>query len=769
MRRSVLPLTFLLIATLALLTDRAPTKAAKPDKDASSSPAGKYATRERALWTSSKVVGSPDPPAKYTLQVAFPNLKFDEPLSMSLIPGTNRIAVAERYGKIFTFPNDRETKEKTLLIDFERTVFGVVFHPDFQQTGSFYVSSLTGSRDQPSEDGSLLSEHRVLVQSDWKADPASELQLLRWPIGGHNGGCLRFGPDGYLYLATGDASGIADQRQTGQDVSDLVGAILRIDVNKPSGGRGYGIPADNPFVGVKGARDEIFSYGHRQVWKFSFDRETGLMWGGEVGQDLWEMIYLIEKGGNYGWSVREGSHPFRPERPKGPSPFIDPIVEHPHSDFRSITAGYVYHGKRLPELRGHLIYGDYDTGKIWTLKWDADNKELLAHHELCDEQIRLIEFCQTPDGEVLLLDFAGGQIHELVPAPPQAKDTPPFPTRLSETGLFTSTMKYAPAKGLIPYDVVAPLWSDHAVKDRFLAIPGESQVEFETVVYPQPAPGSHPGWRFPDGTVLVKTFSLEMETGNPDSLKRLETRLLHYEKMPGKDDEYGAQVWHGYTYVWNDEQTEAFLLDAKGANQTFEIKDASAPGGTRQQTWHFPSRAECTLCHTMSAKYVLGVATNQMNRSFNYGGDIGERNQIEMLNELGVFSAAIPAQAEKLDRLADYHNADAPLADRARSYMHANCSHCHRKWGGGNAEFQLLVTLPLDETGTVNVRPGHGGFKLDAPRLLVPGQPDQSMILHRMELLGLGRMPHVASSIRDEHAIQLMRDWIASMKAGTGK
>lgn len=745
------------IATAICITAlHAPLKAA--------SPADAYGSADRVLWTTSKVIGTPEPPAEYTLNVAFPNLKFDQPLSMALIPGTNRIAIAERYGKVFTFPNDRNTSEKKLLIDFGRTVFGIVFHPDFAANGKFYATSLVGSRDQPSEDGSLLSELRVTDRDNWQADLSTELTLLRWPIGGHNGGCLRFGPDGYLYLATGDASGIADQRQTGQDVSDLVGSILRIDVDNPSGGRGYGIPGDNPFVGVKGARDEIFSYGHRQVWKFSFDSKTGLMWGGEVGQDLWEMIYIIEKGGNYGWSVREGSHPFRPERPKGPSDFIDPIVEHPHSDFRSITAGYVYHGERLPKLDGHLIYGDYDTGKIWSLKWSPRENTLLAHQELCDEQIRLIEFCQTPDGEVLLLDFAGGQLHELVPTPPVTNDAPPFPKKLSETGLFASTVDHTPANGVIPYDVVAPLWSDHAVKDRFLAVPPNGQIEFETVVYPQPAPGSRPGWRFPDGTVLVKTFSLEMEAGNPASRRRLETRLLHYEKMPGKDDEYGAQVWHGYTYVWNDEQTDAVLLESKGADRTFRVKDASAPGGVREQTWHFPSRAECTLCHTMAAKYVLGVSTNQMNRSFDYGDGIGERNQIEHFNEMGLFTEAIPKPAKQLDRLADYHDAQTPLADRARSYLHANCSHCHRKWGGGNAEFQLLETLPLAETGTVDVRPGHGGFKLDDPKLLVPGNPDRSMILHRMKRTGLGRMPHIASRVRDEQAIKLIEDWLESLK-----
>ena len=206
---------------------------------------------------------------------------------------------------------------------------------------------------------------------------------------------------------------------------------------------------------------------------------------------------------------------------RGPGPFIEPIVEHPHHDFRSITGGFVYHGSRLPELRGRYIYGGYDTGRIWGFKYlrrPAPRGKTTDHYELAKTQIRLVAFAQDPSGEMIMLDFAGGQLHQLVKAPPvtQAK---PFPRKLSETGLFNSTPQHRPAPGLIPYSVNAPLWSDHAKKDRFIAIPGNAQIEFDTVTYPQPPPGAPPGWRFPDGTVLVKTFSLEMEVGNPKTAR----------------------------------------------------------------------------------------------------------------------------------------------------------------------------------------------------------------------------------------------------------
>lgn len=715
--------------------------------------------QERTPWTSSRVNGTPEPPSPYQTEVAFAGVKFDEPLCLIRLPKSRTLAISERQGKVYFFDPADPVNSKHLVLDTGRANLGLAFHPKFAENGEFFVTTLQQFTDEP---GLIrVSRYKLSQQNPPKADAASEEPIIQWRANGHRGGCLEFGPDGYLYIAVGDGSGIADERVTGQDITDLYASLLRIDVNGRQGELPYRIPEDNPFVGQKvngeDARGEVWAYGLRQAWKFSFDSQTNELWTGDVGQDLWESVHLIRKGGNYGWSVKEGSHPFRPQRPLGPTPIIPPIVEHPHVDYRSITGGYVYHGDRLKELQGAYIYGDYDTGKVAALRYE--NGQVTDHRELADTQLRIVDFGQDADGELYLVDHIGGQLHRLVPTPPQPANAPRFPHKLSETGLFASTKDHIPAPGVIPYSVNAALWSDGAEKLRLLAVPGDAQIEFETVTYPQPAPGSLPGWRFPHGTVLVKTFSLEMEEGNPASTRRLETRLLHHERIPGSD-EVGAQMWHGYTYVWNEAQTDAVLLDKNGRDEMYTIRQKD--GTERKQAWHFPSRAECTLCHTMSAKYVLGVTTQQMNRDHDYGGVIA--NQIATLNHIGMFTRPVEKSPEELAKLADYHDEQAALDDRARAYLHANCAHCHRKWGGGNAEFQLLSSLPLAETGTIGTLPGQGTFELNDPRIVVPGHPERSLVFFRMQKLGLGRMPHIASTVIDEEGTALIKAWLEKME-----
>ncbi|MBL8794577.1 MAG: PQQ-dependent sugar dehydrogenase [Planctomycetia bacterium] len=711
---------------------------------------------QRVPWTTSKVKGSPEPPPPFRTEPAFPKLKFYEPLEAVAAPGSDLILVLERKGKIHSFINDPNTDKTQLVGDLSRTCYGLVCHPQFAKNGYLFVTSVNNP-DKAEPKGTRVSRFEVKAG---KLDPKSEKVIIEWPSGGHNGGCLRFGPDGYLYICTGDGSGIADELQTGQDVSDLLASLLRIDVDKPDEGKSYGIPKDNPFVKTPGARPELYAYGLRQAWKYSFDRKTGDLWAGEVGQDLWEMVYRIEKGGNYGWSIMEGDHPFRPERKKGPTPILKPIVEHPHTDFRSITGGFIYHGNRLKELTGAYIYGDFDTGRVWAFRYDGKTGKVSDHRELAQTTLRLVGFCEDQKDEVYLIDFMGGQLHRLVPNPVTTTG-PAFPRKLSETGLFASTKDLKPAPGLIPYSVNAQLWSDGAIKERYLALPGNSTIDFDTITYPQPAPGAPPGWQFPDGTVMVKTFFLELEKGNPKSRRRLETRLLHYQKLAGTQ-EFGEDYWRGYTYVWNDDQTDADLLDAKGLDREFTIKDAAAPGGTRKQVWHFPSRNECIGCHTQPAKFTLGVNTRQMNKDHDYGGVVD--NQLRTLEHLGVFSKPLPAPPEKLPRL---HNDEDPKVDldlRARAYLHANCAHCHMKWGGGNAEFQLLATLPLKDLGIVGTRPNHGSFDVKDASVLTPGSPERSLIYQRMARRGLGQMPHIASNVVDQHGVQLIHNWIKQLK-----
>jgi uncharacterized repeat protein (TIGR03806 family) len=736
--------TSLLAGGAELLTPATVAKPAEPVRK----PTG---IEKRELWTTSKVKGSPEPPDPFIMVKTYPKLAFNEPLELVAVPGKKQWVIAERPGTVYVFDMDPAKAEKKLVLDIGRGIYGVVLHPKFQDNGYLYVSSITAS-EKP--DGTRVSRYTV-DRATMTADPKSEKVIFIWPSGGHNGGCMRFGPDGYFYLSTGDGSGIADSLETGQNLGTVLGKILRIDVDREEGGKAYAIPKDNPFVNTKGARPEIYAYGIRQCWKISFDSATGDLWAGEVGQDLWEMVYRIEKGGNYGWSVTEGSHPFRPERKKGPTPILKPVMEHNHTEARSITGGYIYHGKKHPALKGAYIYGDFDTGRTWMLKYDAKASRVTEHKELAKTNLRIVAWAQDHDGEVYALNFIDGGIYQFAPPPPAPKGQGEFPRKLSETGLFSDTAALTPEKGLIPYSVNAELWSDGATKERFIAIPGEGKIEYETMTYPQPAPGSVPGWRFPNGTVLVKTFFLETEPGKK---RRLETRLL-VASVLGGTEEYGDQVWNGYTYIWNDEGTDAELADKKGVDREYTVKTAA---GERMQKWHFPSRAECNMCHTVTAKYALGVNTAQMNRDHDYGGVVA--NQLATLDHIGLFTKKLPAAPEKLAKLVDYKDKNASIDERARAYLHANCSHCHRKWGGGNAEFQLLATLLVKELGVIDTKPGQGLFDLKDPRILVPGDPKRSMIYHRMTLTGLGRMPHIASNVVDDEAVKLVHDWITRMK-----
>lgn len=724
---------------------------------------------KRVPWTTSNVKGSPEPPPPYRTEPAFPKLKFDEPLDLTYAPGTDRLFVAERYGKIWSFVNKKDVAKANLALHLEGksvdgkprkvVIYAFAIHPKFKENGYIFVTSIPDSEKEGIPNGSRVSRFTVKGEPP-VVDRASEKVIFEWPNGGHNGGCLKFGPDGMLYIVTGDGSGIADQMDIGQDLRSIHAKLLRIDVDNPVPGSAYRIPNDNPFVETKGARPEVYAYGLRQLWRFSFDRKTGDLWGGEVGQDLWEMIYKVQKGGNYGWSVQEGTHPFRPERKKGPTPILKPVVEHSHTDFRSITGGFVYRGKRLPELQGYYIYGDFDTGRIWQ-HLDLSMRpqfDAALHGEIARTTYRIVSWGEDADGEIYFLDFTGGQIHQLVKAP-AAKPQAAFPRKLSETGVFASTKDHKVAPGVIPYSVNAQLWGDHAVKDRFLAIPGDGQIGFDDITYPQPSPGAPPGWRFPDGTVLVKTFSMDMERGNPLTRKRLETRLLHFQQFPGTQ-EYGDQYWRGYTYVWNDEQTDAELLEEKGADRPLKIKVGNK---VVEQNYRFPSRAECTLCHTNAAKFALGVNTLQMNRDHDYGGVIA--NQLATLEHIGLFTKKLPAAPAKLPKLADFNDASHPVDVRARSYLHSNCAHCHMKWGGGNAEFNLLATLKLGDMGIANVPAAHGTFDVKGAKLLVPGHPEQSIVYQRMTMTGLGRMPHIGSRVVDEQAVRLLGDWIKQMPA----
>jgi hypothetical protein len=261
-------------------------------------------TKARTLWTTSHVTGIPEEPLPYRTERVFPNLKFNSPVDFCTAPGSDRLFVVELGGKIVSFPIRTNCETADLFLDLSNGIkgfsaaFGITFDPQYEANHFVYVAYLLQS-GKP--DGSHVSRFTVSQDNPPRVDPATETVLITWPAGGHNGECIKFGPDGYLYISTGDgaAPDPPDGLHTGQDISDLLASILRIDVNHPAGGKAYGVPPDNPFVNLAGARPEVWAYGLRNPFKMSFDQKTGNLWVGDVGYNKWEMIHLVKAGGNY--------------------------------------------------------------------------------------------------------------------------------------------------------------------------------------------------------------------------------------------------------------------------------------------------------------------------------------------------------------------------------------------------------------------------------------------------------------------------------------
>ncbi|MGD9855018.1 MAG: PQQ-dependent sugar dehydrogenase [Planctomycetaceae bacterium] len=704
-----------------------------------------FGLEKREPWTTSRVVGTPEPPPPYTVARIYPQLTFKNPVFIAQEPGTNRILVGELDGKIVAFPKDNATPEAVqVFLETKRQMYAFSFHPDYETNGQIFVFSPTEPGIKAEDQLSRVSRFTASLEQPRSARADSEEIIIEWTAGGHNGGEAIVGPDGYLYICTGDGTGTSDLNSTGQGVNDLFSVMLRIDVDHPDAGRAYSIPPDNPFIHFPGARPEVWAHGFRNPWRISFDN-AGRLWCGDVGQDLWEMIWLVEKGGNYGWSVQEGNHPFHQHKQQGPGPILPPVVEHHHTVCRSITGGYVYEGEKLPELKGMYFYGDYEYGMIWGFRYDG--QKAVDWQVLADTPLRIPTFGVTRDGEILVVDHLTGELYELVKSP-TADAASPFPRKLSETGLFASVADHTLAAGVIPYSVNTPQWIDGAVKERFVGLPRESQITFTE------SSGNASTWGFEDGTVAAETISLDMEADNPASRKRLETRIIVKQQ----------NHWLGYTYLWNDEQTDAALVDAGGRDLTLNIADADAPGGNRQQTWHVPSRNECMVCHSRAAAFVLGLRTLQMNRMHDYGGI--EDNQLRAFDHAGMFTEPLTKPPSEYPALPNPYDQSADVDARARAYLHVNCSVCHVDSGGGNSKMVLTHGTPIADTKLVNEKPIHGDFGLADAQIVTPGDPFASVLFYRISKLGRGHMPLVGTNLTDTQGVELFHQWILNLPSG---
>lgn len=696
------------------------------------------------------------PQRNYQLSTTF-GLTFSAPVALVAPPGeTNRLFVVEEAGRIMVITNvasriatavtflDIRTR---VLYGGEQGLLGLAFHPGYQTNGYFYVFYTA-----PNARFDRLSRFSVSATDPNAADASSELILLNQAddYENHNAGDLHFGPDGYLYVSLGDEGGGGDTGKNSQRIDkDFFSGILRIDVDKRSGNllpnphpaasTNYFVPADNPFVGATNfnglavdpakAHTEFWAVGLRNPWRYSFDPLTGELWLGDVGQDQWEEIDIIKKGGNYGWNYREGLHAYT-GTPPAAFQRADPIWDYQHTNGNSaVTGGLVYRGSRLSQLYGAYVFADYGSGNTWALRRGTNG---VANLELLTVSAGTSAFGVDPsNGDILAANVQNGQIKRLTYSTTTTGS--PIPDKLSATGAFSDLATLTPSVGVIPYEVNVPFWSDGAIKKRWFAITNANQkFTFDPTNT----------WLTPTSAVWIKHFEMQMTNGDAASARRLETRFI----VRNANGVYGA------TYRWTN-ATEAALVPEEGMDETLAINDG---GVVRTQVWHYPSRSECLTCHNASAGYVLGFNTAQMNRDVTYGAIT--TNQIRALADAGYMDhPSIPPQT--LPALAPAADADASQEFRVRSYLVANCSQCHRPGGLALGNMDLRIATATDSAHLINGALLNN-FGDTNNRAIVPNDPERSLILHRMSIRGAGQMPPIASNVADPAGVELLRSWI---------
>lgn len=713
-------------------------------------------------------------------EVAFPNLTFHNPVGIAPMPGTNNLVVWEREGRVYFFDKNPTTAAKALMVDLsaqtqgwdDSGLLGLAFHPNFTTNRYVFLyytyvtpGTVQGSATQRPTTFIPVRDRlvRYSVRQDGTINLATETILIDqssesvW----HNGGGMFFHPDdGFLYLSNGDDE---QSGRAGQIDNNLHSGVFRIDVDQRGGAishpiprppaapgsstANYYIPNDNPFVGMPGILEEFFCVGLRSPHRMTIDHVTKRIFIGDVGSGSREEIDIIEPGEsalNFQWSSIEGlggalTPPFLGvDRP--------PVLDYGHDEGTAIIGGYVYRGSEFPELSGKYIFGDNGTGNIYYLDESTvpAAKVLLTTLPMGpgpnsgNNYVGLSGFGEDANHELYLcqLSSTAAKIYKL------ARDGPPVqqvPLLLSQTGVLTNLANMTPATGFVAYDVNTPLWSDGAQKQRWFAVPNGKTVGY--------APTGE--WTFPEGSVFVKNFELPIDDRNPLLKRRVETRVLV------RDD---LGYVYGATYKWRADLSDADLVVD---NEREDITITNSDGSTRVQSWFYPGRQTCLQCHTPQSKGVLGLNTPQTHRTHAYPG--ASDNQLRTLNHVGYFSPTIDeASLASLQKMAAIEDTSASVEHRVRSYLDANCSHCHRP-GGVAAFWDARVEVSLAESGIVD-GPVLNDLGVDGARVVTPGDIARS-ILHLRDGTATEsyKMPPIAKNVVDQAFMALLDQWIPTV------
>jgi uncharacterized repeat protein (TIGR03806 family) len=667
------------------------------------------------------------------IQQVYSGVSLSEPVKLLQEPNDSTYwYVVQQTGQIIRFANTGAagrvvwaTIPGVARVGTESGFLGMTFHPNFPTDNRVFVSY------NAQNGGQLVSRISSFTTSNngdtFNSGTEQILLTVNQPDDNHKGGDIAFGTDGNLYIGFGDG-GSADDFGTGHNAigngqyrGTLLGKMLRITIG--AAGQPYTIPGSNPFAGgamaVNGACSgncpEIYATGFRNPWRWSFDKVTGEMWVGDVGQNEWEEVDRVVLGGNYGWRCREGAHSFSGNCGNF-GPYTDPVAEYDHNAGFAVSGGYVYRGTQIPALVGRYVFADYATGTLWTVP-NTQNPTLRVTSGL-NTGYSVSSFGQGNDGELYIVDYTQGRIGKIVQGAGGGGRV--IPTQLSATGCVVAASPQQPASGLIPFAPNAPFFSDSSVKNRWMALPNGTQFTVET----------NNDFTFPIGTVMMKNFTL--------GTTLVETRLF----MRHNDGS-----WAGYTYEWNAAGTDATRVIG---GKTVTVNGA---------TWDFPSEAQCLVCHTAVAGRTLGPEVGSFNGDLLYPTTGRTANQLTTHNTIATLTPLLTQPPSALPVIPNPFGA-APLAERARAYLHANCSYCHQPGGPTSVNLDFRYTTTLLATNSCDVAPSAGDLGIANARRIALGDASRSVVVARINRLDAFAMPPLMRHTIDTAGVQLLTDWV---------
>jgi uncharacterized repeat protein (TIGR03806 family) len=729
-------------------------------------------TRQLALPDDPEALG-----AGWTVEPAFAGVAFNNPTHLLEAPGTGRLFVAEREGRVMSVSR---AGDKALVLDISAITQG------YQDLGLLGLALHPQFGDRSSEDGRYMYVHyahadppmpppvtleaptdtrlsRFTVDLDTlTADPASELVLISqqdenvW----HQGGGMYFDPaDGFLYLSMGDEGGSLCVYDNCQRIDrDLFSGVLRIDVDQRGGevshpiGRqpesgvtgNYFIPNDNPFVG-DGVLEEFYAIGLRSPHRMTHDAVDDITWIGDVGQNHEEELDVLGPGANFQWNLLEGNFE-RLQMSAAPlGVWTEPVLTLPRDESNALIGGVVYRGRSFPELYGKYIFGDYVYGNIWALEYEREafGVRVLERKKLLSGMLgrsgTITSFGLGAAGELYVLAMGGSSpVQRLARSNPRAT----VPERLSELGAFDDLPALLPALDLVPYDVQSPLFSDGASKRRWMWLPEGGRIGF----------AENGPFSYPEGTVFIKHFELALDERDPNTRRRLETRFLVAAK--------GG--YYGISYRWNADGTDAAPLFE---SEIEELDVIQADGSLRHQRYSYPSPSDCMVCHNADAGFVLGARAVQLNGPASDDHAGAGVNQLLAWSERGLLDTVLDAQTlAELPSLAGLDDESRSVEDRVRSYLDSNCSMCHGVVADLRARWDARYLTPLAQQGLIDAELSGEAQLPEGTRIVAPGDPAHSALWLRDGSNDPAlRMPPIGRQNVDQRYLDLLEQWILSL------